>query len=512
MDYKKHSEAILALVLAALVLAAYWRTSSYALIILDDATYITRNQMVVNGMTAASLKAAFTTSYEAYWIPLTWLSYMADVDVSGLDPGGFHRTNVLLFCANAVLLFLFLRSATGSTWKSFFVAALWAMHPLRVESVAWVTERKDMLSGLFFILALWSHILYVRTKKAGWYASLLLCAVLGLLSKPIVVVLPVALLLLDFWPLGRFPERIGGKSSKENLLRLKTIFLEKVPVIALSLASIAFTLYTQIIDAPKMPGRTFQHGLANAATSYWGYLGRSLFPRDLILSYTTFEPVAGTALVFLSFAALLAVSFAAWRYRRQAPYLAFGWFWYLLILIPNSGIIPMGVQNFADRFTYLPQVGLLVALVWGVSSLAEKVEGGEKMAVIPAVVAVIALTIVSFTFTGYWRNTYTLLGHIDEVYGGRNTLALISLGSASMIDNNPEKALSYLSRIPKSDPVPINSKKDRINALYRLGRYDEGLDYLRGELQQHPGSQEILNMIYSFNKAKAEKQKRAATP
>jgi tetratricopeptide (TPR) repeat protein len=432
---------------------------------------------------------------------------MADVSAFGLDPGAFHRTNVILFTASVILLFLFLNSATNSVWKSFFTAALWAMHPLRVESVAWITERKDMLAGLFFLLALWSYLYFVRTRKTGWYVALLVSAVLGILSKPILVVLPVALLLLDFWPLGRFGPPAKGKGKKTGFQWLKDLLLEKAPLFALSISFVAITLYNQLINNPEAHRLPFGYGLANAATAYWKYLGRTLFPNDLILSYDTPASSAGALWAVISFAALAAVSVIAFRLRKQTPEVAFGWFWYLMVLFPNSGIVPTGMQSFADRFTYLPHIGIFVALVWGAARLAKKTGIAEKHLVLPGSVAVLALALVSFNFTGYWRNTYTLFSHFDELYGGRNALALSCLSRASLDDNDPAKALDYLDRLQRLEPSFPAVRHNKGYALYKLGRYDEAIDVLRSELAANPQNQGARNLLSAVMRARAGKQR-----
>ncbi|TAL18096.1 tetratricopeptide repeat protein [bacterium] len=501
MTFKKHSTAIFAALLAALVLAVYWRTTGFELLTWDDNIYITKNPLVTGGLRWESVKTSFSSGYGGHWIPLTWLSYMADVSFFGPEPGVFHRTNVILYLASVILLFLFLRSATGSTRRSFFAVALFAMHPLRVESVAWVTERKDVLSGLFFILALWSYLLYTRTKTPGWYATLIISAVLGILSKPILVVLPVALLLLDFWPLGRFTTEDG----KKKLQGFKTLLLEKAPLFALSFSFVAITLYNQLINNPKVHEYQFSYGLANAATAYWKYLGRTFFPNDLILQYDTPTSSAGALAAIVSFASLVAITFLAFRFRRRAPEGAFGWFWFLLLLFPNSGIVPAGMQSFSDRFTYLPHIGLAIAFVWGTAHLARRVRLSEKNLLLPGAALVAVLAVASVTFTGYWKNTYTLFGHIDEIYGGRNALALNCLATASLYGNDPATALSQLDRLRQVEPRFPSLNHNRGYALYKLGRYDEALEALRLELAANPQNAAVRSMISTVMRARAEK-------
>jgi tetratricopeptide (TPR) repeat protein len=490
--------AILAALLAALVLAVYWRTSGFSFISLDDPMNVFRNPLVTGGFTPGNLRSVFTSTTT----PLAWISYMADVEISGLDPGGFHRTNVIIYLASVILLFFFLLSATGSTWKSFFAAALWALHPLRVESVAWISERKDVLSGLFFILSLWSYLLYTRSKKPGWYAALILCGILGVLAKPILVVLPVALLLLDFWPLGRFRD--------ENPDRIRSLAVEKAPLIALSLIFAAITLFAHAgSDADAVYKRTLLYGFANAATSYWKYLGRTLFPGDLMLAYDTPASVPGVLAVAVSLAALAAASIVAYRLRRKAPEITFGWFWFLLLLFPNSGVVPTGMQSFADRYMYLPHIGVAVALVWGTARLAVKAGFGEKSLIPLGAVAVAVLALQSAAFVGWWKDSVTYFGRIDQLYGGGNAVALSHLADASMEEDDPAKFLEYVNRLEKLDSFYYpNYKRNKAIALYKLGRYDEALEFLRNELKANPGSREILGLIQNITVVKAGKEKR----
>ncbi|TAL17901.1 tetratricopeptide repeat protein [bacterium] len=504
MTFKKYPAAIFAALLAALVLAVYWRTSGFGFISLDDPMNVSKNPLVTGGLTLDSVKAAFSSTT----ISLAWISYMADVEISGMDPGGFHRTNVLLYLFSAVLLFLFFRSATGSVWKSFFAVALWAMHPMRVESVAWISERKDVLSGLFFILSLWSYLLYTRTRKPGWYGALLLCGILGVLAKPILVVLPVALLLFDFWPLGRFPQ--GGENRAEKLRGLKSLLLEKAPLFALSFIFVANTLYAHAdSDAKAGYERNFFYGFSNAAASYWKYLVRTFFPGDLMLSYDTPASAPGLIAVIISLAALVVASVAAYRLRRKVPEITFGWFWFLLILFPNSGIVPTGMQSFADRYTFLPHLGVAIALVWGTARLAGRTGFGEKGLIPPGVAAVTVLAILSGTFTGYWKNSLTYFGRIDEIYGGKNAVALGHLADASMDENNPAKFLAYVDRLEKLDSFYYpNYKRNKAIALYKLGRYDEALEFLRQELKANPQSREISDLIQNITVVKTGKQNR----
>lgn len=454
--------------LAALSLAIYWQCRDFSLIALDDYDYITNNPLVTGGLTATGVWGAFTTAWEGYWTPLLWLSYMADFSLWGGTPGAIHLVNLALFSLGAALLFLFLRSATGDAAKSFFAAALWAVHPMRVESVAWAAERKDLLAGIFFILALWSHVEWARSGKGHFRAALFFFALLGLMAKPVLVVLPIALLLLDFWPLGRFKGADG----------LKPLVLEKAPVIALSALFTAITLYTQIAQNPWAPGNTPKGALAGVG-GYLTHLQRTVWPSPDVLIEAAAEPTgAGVATGIAALLFMAALFAAAWRVREMHPALLFGWGWFVLILLPNSGIVAAGLQRYSDRFSHLPHIGLFVALVWLSHDLSG--EGKRKILAALAVALIAVLAVRSHATASHWRNSLTLFSRADEVRGGANALAKNSLAIEYAIRQNPAKALEYFREVERLQPCYPLLKYNTALLFHSYGRDAEALEELSG--------------------------------
>ncbi len=342
------------LVLAAITFAVFGQTLNHEFVNFDDNDYVYENPVVAQGLTFRGIVWAFTHVHSANWHPLTWLSHMLDCQLYGLHPGGHHLTNVLLHIATVIVLFLVLRQMTGALWRSAFVAALFAIHPLRVESVAWVAERKDVLSGLFFMLTIGAYVRYARRPwSLARHGLVALLFAMGLMSKPMLVTLPVVLLLLDYWPLQRVePGKLSG------------LVLEKLPLFALSAASCAVTFLAQSQAIQSIGSFSLPLRLGNALAASMIYLGQIVYPAGLAAFYP--YPLNGLPAWEVALAGLLLVGFSivAWRERRKQPWLLMGWLWYLVMLLPVAGIIQVGVQAHADRYTYLPQIGVYMAVTW----------------------------------------------------------------------------------------------------------------------------------------------------
>ena len=369
LSFWKRNTYTVAAVCGFLLLAValvFGQTVRHDFVNYDDNAYVYENPQVAGGLTAHGIAWAFTSFHVSNWHPLTWLSHMLDCQFYGLHAGGHHLTNVLLHAATAILLFLVLRRMTGDLWPSAFVAAVFAIHPLRAESVAWVAERKDVLSGLFFMLTLGAYAGYARRPfSLGRYLTVVLLFALGLMAKPMLVTLPFVLLLLDYWPLGRIgPHRRTGISS------FRRVVVEKIPLLALTAASCVATVIAQgtaviAIDVIPLPSR-----IANALVSYVAYMGQLFYPAGLAVLYP--HPEGGLPIwkVAASSLVLAGISAAALVWRRRFPYLFVGWFWYVGMLVPVIGLVQVGLHAMADRYTYLPQIGLCIAVTWGVAQLA----------------------------------------------------------------------------------------------------------------------------------------------
>jgi tetratricopeptide (TPR) repeat protein len=406
------------LLLGALTLAAFLPALGNDFVNYDDDDYVTANPFVRGGLTPRGLRWAVTAFHAANWHPLTWVSHMLDVSVFGLRPAGHHLTSLALHLANALLLFALLRALTGFTWRSFLVAGVFAAHPLRVESVAWVAERKDVLSTLLALLAVEAYRRGRARGRPGQAAPLLLFA-LALAAKPMVVSLPALLLLLDFWPLGRFsgPGFPGGAGPRAPRAPAAVLLREKIPYLLIAAAATALTVLAQgsfgaVVSRQRLP---LASRLANAAVSAVAYLRDALRPRDL----TFFHPHPGTIPAESAIAAvalLAALTLLALAQARRRPWLAAGWGWYLAGLTPAAGIVQVGEQARADRYTYLPLVGVAVALVWGAAELLRRYPRPAAPARVAACLALAALVPLTRAQVGTWRDSRALMERALAVY------------------------------------------------------------------------------------------------
>ena len=355
----------LGLALAAVTLALFWPATGYGFVVMDDDQYVYENPGVPLGLTLAGVKWAFTTVHNGYWLPLTWISFMFDYSWNGMFAGGYHLTNIILHTLNTLLLFLLLKRMTRALWPSALVAALFAWHPLRLESVAWVTERKDVLSTFFLLLTLLAYLYYVTKPGAGRFILSLVFFVLGLLAKPILVTVPFMLLLLDFWPLKRLPPAAAASGRVPAPKAWLKVLAEKIPFLIFSLAAGVVTVITQhlaggVMSLTKVP---FSLRVANAIVSYADYLWMMLCPVNLCAYYPLPDRIPAWT-VMASILALAGISFLVFRRGRQSPWLITGWLWYLAVLFPVSGLLQAGGVALADRFTYVPLIGIFIMAAW----------------------------------------------------------------------------------------------------------------------------------------------------
>jgi tetratricopeptide (TPR) repeat protein len=399
--------------IAVCVLLLYLPVRHFAYISLDDPDYVSDNPNISSGLGIRNLVWAFTSAHSSNWHPLTWVSHMLDCDLFGLNPGAHHLVNVAFHAANAVLLLLLLSQMTGQVSRSAVVAALFAFHPLHIESVAWVAERKDVLSGLFWLGTCLAYVWYARRPNAGRYAVTTMLFVCGLLAKPMVVTLPFVLLLLDYWPLCRIR---GLRPNGPGKLALRPqplgrLIYEKLPLLGLSVVCSVITFLSQrqsaMVALDVLPLGT---RLANAVMSYVRYLEKAVLPFDLAIIYPLI-PNVGPEKIALTATLLAVVSIAAFRYARSHPYFLVGWLWYLGTLVPVIGIVQVGEQGMADRYTYLPLIGIFVASVWGVSEFFGRRRVRATVLVAASVIIIAACVTASFYQIQYWRDDYTLFTH-----------------------------------------------------------------------------------------------------
>jgi tetratricopeptide (TPR) repeat protein len=426
MTLSDRSNFFIFLLLAGVVLVCYYPVGGFGFIHLDDNQYLLYNPMVKAGLSVEGVSWAFSTFKSANWHPATWLSLMIDVELFGVDPGASHWVNVGFHLANTVLLFGLLFQATGARWRSAVVAALFAVHPLHVESVAWISERKDVLSTFWGLLSLLAYVSYGKTKRREPYLLSVLSLGIGLMAKPMLVTFPFVLLLFDYWPLKRFhPQDLFTGNRVWPLLR------EKIPFFIMAAAASVVTLAAQasartaIRSLSEIP---LSARFANAALSYLGYLGHTLWPFDLSIYYP--HPAAGfnAWMVTLAAMVLAGISIGAVMLRRH-PYFFFGWFWYLGTLVPVIGIVQVGPQAMADRYTYIPLIGIFLAAAWGFGELASRSRIHARIFAAVAVGSIAFFGIRAHAQVQVWENDMSLFGHALAV-NEENHLAHLNMGNA----------------------------------------------------------------------------------
>ena len=451
----------------------------------DDPAYVTSNFYVKQGLTSHGLAWAFTSTAEANWHPLTWISHMLDVQLFGLRPMGHHAQSVFWHAINVVLLFLLLAKATGFVGRSAFVAGLFAVHPLNVESVAWVAERKTVLCTFFFLLALSAYGWYAKrpwtkTKtRTSRYLLVALFFALALMAKPMAITLPFALLLLDFWPLRRYPE-----------MTLSELALEKIPLLALSAASAAITLYAQRVGGAV--GSTAALPLAmrlkNATYSYLIYLEKSIWPAHLAVFYPHPEASLASWKVLIAAAVLILITSIFWHFRERR-YLLVGWLWFLGTLVPVIGVVQVGRQAWADRYAYLPLWGLFVIGVWLFSEGASRISLSREAQVAIGLAVLLGYSVTTHIEVEYWRDGYTLFTRALQVTG-KNPIAEANLGSALMDMRRPDLAAEHLERAIQLMPTDTTAHYDLGTLLHQQDKLVEAQKEYQLALKYGPDQQE----------------------
>ena len=479
---------IFCLLLALTTIALYNSVTRAPFLNLDDQVYVTDNPQVRAGLTWNTVVWTFRTPEALDWHPMTWLSYALDSQMFGLNPAGYHTTSVLLHAANAVLLFLLLESATGLAWRSLAVAALFALHPINVESVAWIAERKTVLSMLFFLLALAAYGWYTRRPGIGRYLAVTVAYALGLMSKAQVITFPFALLLLDYWPLGRLaphparPHEVGGEPAVAAAgLSFWKLLGEKVPWFALSAVSAVITLktggaafnYMVLTDATRAKLSLWLR-LGNAALSYVKYLEKAFWPVNLAIVYPHLGRGISIPRAVLSAFAIGAVSILALIFRRRRPFLV-GWFWFLGTLVPMIGLVDIGVHAMADRYAYIPLLGIFVIVSWGAADLIKRWHVPTGVAAAGTVAILLALGIALHRQVGYWSDNVSLWTHTLEITEA-NFTAEDNLAGALITQGRVEEALPHLLRARALRPDDPLSALNVATYLQMHGKYQAALD------------------------------------
>ena len=461
------------------------QTLRYDFVNYDDPTYVYQNARITSGINLSNVAWSFTHVHSGNWHPLTTVTHMLDCQLHGLNAGWHHLTNVVLHCLAVVLLFVALARMTGALWRSVFVAAVFAVHPLHVESVAWIAERKDVLSAVFFTLTLLAYLHYTRSPSIGRYLVVALVIALGLMSKPMLVTLPFILLLLDYWPLGRFEAR------KSNTVRL---VLEKISLIAFSGISSIVTFLAQRGAIGWTEQLPMWERLSNAFVAYVVYIRQMFWPKGLAVFYPHPEnrlPVWEVGLALIVLAGITAVAFF---FRRKAPYFVTGWLWYLGMLVPVIGLLQVGWQGHADRYTYLPQIGLYIAVTWAITDLTRSWRYQRTALSTAAVLVVAALSYCAWGQTSYWRNSETLFTHTLAVTSN-NDVALNNLGIIFLDKGELDEAISKLQAAIDLRPENAPAHDNLAKALLKKGRIAEAMVHYRKFLKLEPANVEARNTL-----------------
>jgi Flp pilus assembly protein TadD len=517
---------LICLALTILTVITFWSLKDCGFINLDDSIYVYENASVQSGLNANNIGQAFSSALankSGLWIPVTWLSLMLDYQIFGLNPSGYHLTNLLFHVLSTILLFLILRRMTKKLWPSAFVACLFAIHPLHVESVAWIAERKDVLSTFFWMLTMGAYSYYVEHPGFRRYSFILLFFILGLMAKPMLVTLPFVLLLLDYWPLQRFGEMKSDhkiqtevfksvtsdkqkKKSKKKLALKETLEVkkpadpeykwsliypllwEKVPIFALAILSSIVTYYFTIQKGAAV--KSIEElspvvRIGNAFVSYIAYIGKMIWPNNLAVLYPHPEllmPWQVLVSIFLLIAITLVV---IWRAKRF-PYLATGWLWYIGTLVPVIGIVQAGPQAMADRFTYIPLIGLFIILAWGVPDLLKKWNHRKEILLTSSAFSILCLSIITWTQVGYWQNSITLFDHTLKVTD-YNWLIYNNRGMAYAGLGNYRQGIEDYGRAIEIRPDKEKAYYNRGNAYVGLGNYRQAIEDYGRTIEINPG-------------------------
>jgi tetratricopeptide (TPR) repeat protein len=473
-----HRRLLICVLLAAVTFAVYLPVRNYSFLFYDDNVYVTDNAQVKPGLSWQGIKWAFTTGYGANWHPLTWLSLMLDCELFGVEPGPMHIVNVLFHIANTLLLFIVFNRMTKALWQSAFIAALFALHPLHVESVAWIAERKDVLSTLFWLLTMLAYVRYVERSSAGRYIVVLVLFAMGLLVKPMLVTLPFVLLLLDYWPLGRFP------APKFSIIKA---LLEKVPLIVLSTASSVITFVVQRAGGSVLSihAINLSERISNAIVSYVSYISKMFWPVGLAILYPHPADRIPVAKALICAAILILITIICLYYARRRKYLLVGWLWYLGTLVPVIGVVQVGSQAMADRYTYIPLIGLFLIIAFAGAELLKKISMGTVAAGVIAGVILSACGITAAAQVRHWKDSLELFEHALDVTENNY---LVENNYANVLSNlgRNEEALTHLVEALRFLPDSPEMHNNYGNILKKTGKFDQAIEQYEIALKLNP--------------------------
>jgi len=461
------------------VVITYWPVQKLGFVRFDDPTYVTENPHVATGLTWSAVRWAFTSGYGANWHPITWLSHMLDIQLYGFEAGAHHITSLLVHSATTVLLFGALFRMTGAVWRSAVVAALFGLHPIHVESVAWVAERKDVLSAFFWMLTLLAYASYVRERRSSSYAWVVVAFALGLMSKPMVVTLPFVLLLLDLWPLRRIEVPVRWTAAR-------ALVLEKTPLFAMSVASSVITFLAQRQGGTVASGVRLPLGerLGNAVTAYVSYIGKAVWPIHLA-AYYPYPRVLPTAWVLVCTLFLLAASAGAIVAARARPFVLVGWLWYLGTLVPAIGIVQVGTQAMADRYTYIPLIGIFIVVAWGVADLLSRWPRWRVPTAVFAVAALLLFATTARVQVRYWESSMTLWKHALAVTTD-NYAAHTYYGNALLSRGDINAAIAEYVEAIRIQPDYPEAHNNLGPALASEGKIDDAIKHFNVAIRLRP--------------------------
>ncbi len=489
----RHFAFLVVLMLILMVLSAYWPVQKHEFINYDDTVYVTSNYVIQKGFTFESIKDTFLHFHTGHWHPLTMMSHMLDWQLFGNRAGGHHWTNVIIHILNTILLFVLLNKLTGTLWRSAFVAALFAVHPLNVESVAWVSERKNVLSTFFLLLTVLFYVRYVNKPDWKRYLPVFLCFALGLMSKPMLVTLPFALLLLDYWPLNRLQMHLQDNDYPgiKELIRINgnkilNLVAEKAPLFVLSVISSYFTIYasqyvndigdTEMFPLPKR--------FSNAVVSYVLYIKKFFLPTDL----SVFYPISDIPMwqFIIALFLLIGITVYVCRYFTKYPYLLIGWLWYLGTLVPVIGLMQVGSQAMADRYAYVPFIGIFIIVAWGIADIAVK---RSLKIILVTVSATFLLSLFIFTTIQipYWKDTTSIFGHALKMTQN-NYIAHFGMGNELLKENKIDEAIRHFHASLMLDPKNDSALVGYARALHAKGENNKAVAALRQALRFKPES------------------------
>ena len=477
---------IIYIVLILATLAVFWQVNQYSFVNFDDHVYVTQNIHIQSGITLDGCRWALGTHYLGLWNPLVWLSFMFDYQLYGLNAGSYHLTNLILHILSALLLFWLFNRMTGAIWKSAFVAAFFALHPLHVESVAWIAERKDVLSAFFWMLTLCLYVYYTEKPVIKRYLPVVFSFVVALMSKPMVVTLPVIMILLDYWPLGRFELR----KSDLMLWQLR----EKIPFFILSAVLVFITLYNPSQQDTSLKAFSLIPRLANAPVAFVTYLEKTFWPHDMAVFYP-FSDQLPVWQVLEATILIIVISVTVIVMAKRLPYLFVGWMWYAITIAPVIGIIQISVTApyaMADRYHYLPSIGLAVMLAWGIPLLLQIVGVRKKILFSIMMVVLCLLAVSAWMQCGYWKNSIILFNHTLQVTKN-NWFAYHNMGTALSAEGEIEDAVNNYSEAIRIFPNYSNAYNNRGNAYSILGQYQQAINDFNKAIHIRPNYAEAYN-------------------